>query len=96
MALTKEETEKLRSLMTDSATSEVLLKLISGEIEKYRDACECSHEDTRFVQGMVRGMRILSEMLKNYGLPMNEYQASTEAFEKFRSSSTRYAGGGLY
>ena len=91
MDLSEEEKTKLREFVINNDAYGLIERFLEVVVERYRDALETAHEDPRFYQGTLNGIRTIKNGLKAFGAPKLEYEASQEAFEHFRGRRTNSA-----
>ena len=84
--LTEDEKARLREFVINNDAAQLVFRFVDVMVERYRDALETSHDDPRFYQGTLNGIRAIRNGLKAFGAPKQEYEANQEAFEHFRHS----------
>ncbi len=90
--LTEEEKTKLRDWVMAKDSYLLVDRLLDVMVDRYRDALETAHDDPRFYQGTLNGLRAIKTSLNTLGLPKQEYEASQEAFDHFRRASRKTVG----
>ena len=92
MDLTEEEKTKLRDWVMARDSYLLVDRLLDVMVDRYRDALEMAHDDPRFYQGTLNGLRAIKTSLNTFGLPKQEYEGAQEAFDHFRRANRKTVG----